>query len=147
MNELWRNKDFGKRRYFTVLKQNHSQGWQFWICKLYSQFWYACLKYLTWKSLPYGVCGWFQCPLESWWIDGDTNNEGLKLANSFFWSRLDPTYTYFRDNCNPTCIYFILTDQPNLITSCGVRPSLDLYCKHQITSCNLNFKIPFVTTL
>ena len=27
--------------------------------------------------------GDFNAQSESWWIDGDTNNEGLKLANTF----------------------------------------------------------------
>ena len=93
--------------------------------------------------------GVFNAQSESWWIDGDTNNEGLKLANTF--SDLDMTQlisepTHFRDNCNPTCIDLILTDQPNPITSCGVRPSLlDPYSKHQITFCNLNMTMAIMT--
>ena len=47
-----------------------------------------------------------------------------------------------RDNCQPTCIDLILTDQPNLVLDSGVRPSLDQTVKHQITYCKVNYKIP-----
>ena len=53
----------------------------------------------------------------------------------------EPTH-FFRDDCLPSCIDIILTDQPNLVTNSGVRPSLDPAVKHHITYCKLNFKIP-----
>ena len=53
----------------------------------------------------------------------------------------EPTH-FFRDDCAPSCIDIILTDQPNLVMSSGVRPSLDPTVKHQMTFCKLNFKIP-----
>ena len=89
--------------------------------------------------------GDFNAHSDSWWIDGDANIEGFKLANTFsnlVLTQIISEPTHFRHNCNPTCIDLTLTDQPNLITSCRVRPFLDPYCKHQITFCNLNFKIP-----
>ena len=50
--------------------------------------------------------------------------------------------THFRENCQPTCIDLIVTDQPNLVLDSGVRPSLDPMCRHQITFCKTNFSIP-----
>ena len=81
-----------------------------------------------------------------WYPDGDTNAEGVKLDELFSSLNLtqlinEPTH-FFRDDCAPSCIDIILTDQPNLVMSSGVRPSLDPTVKHQMTFCKLNFKIP-----
>ena len=83
---------------------------------------------------------------QAWYPEGDTNAEGMKLEELFSNLGLhqvinEPTH-FFRDDCVPSCIDIILTNQPNLIMSCGVRPSLDPTVKHQITFCKLNFKIP-----
>ena len=53
----------------------------------------------------------------------------------------EPTH-FFRDDCAPSCIDLMVTDQPNIVLNCGVRPSLDNTVKHQITFCKINFKIP-----
>ena len=83
---------------------------------------------------------------QEWYPEGDTNAEGIKLDELF--SKLglsqiidEPTH-FFRDDCAPSCIDIILTDQPNLVLDSGVRPSLDPAVKHHITFCKLNFKIP-----
>ena len=83
---------------------------------------------------------------QAWYADGDTNAEGTALNDLF--SNLDlhqlidePTH-FFNDHSNPSCIDLILTDQPNLVTESGVRPSLDPVVRHQMTYCKLNFKIP-----
>ena len=83
---------------------------------------------------------------QAWYPEGDTNAEGVKLDELFSDLNLnqiidEPTH-YFRDDCTPSCIDIILTDQPNLVMSSGVRPSLDPTVKHQIVFCKLNFKIP-----
>ena len=80
-----------------------------------------------------------------WWSEGDSTPEGIKLENIF--SDLNLTQiisepTHFRDNCLPSCIDLILSDQPNIVLDSGVRPSLDPTCKHQITFCKINFSIP-----
>ena len=80
-----------------------------------------------------------------WWSEGASNDEGNHLDNLF--SDLNLTQiisepTHFRDNCLPSCIDLIITDQPNLVLDSGVRPSLDPLCKHQITFCKTNFSIP-----
>ena len=40
-----------------------------------------------------------------------------------------------------SCIDLIFTDQPNLVTDCGIHPSLHPNCHHQIIYCKLNLKI------
>ena len=83
---------------------------------------------------------------QAWYPEGDTNAVGMKLEEMFSNLSLhqiinEPTH-FFRDDCLPSCIDIILSDQPNLIMNSGVRPSLDPAVKHQITFCKLNFKIP-----
>jgi len=53
----------------------------------------------------------------------------------------EPTH-FMREECKPSCIDLILTDQPNVVMDSGVRPSLDPTVKHQITFCKINFKFP-----
>ena len=84
---------------------------------------------------------------QMWYPDGDTNAEGTlldDLFNSLSLKQLisEPATHYFRDDCRPSCIDLILTDQPNLIIESGVRSFLDPTVKHQIIFCKFNFKIP-----
>ena len=81
----------------------------------------------------------------NWWSEGDSTQEGIQLENLF--SDLTLTQiisepTHFRENCLPSSIDLIISDQPKLVLDSGVRPSLDPTCKHQITFCKINFKIP-----
>lgn len=104
--------------------------------------------YLKIKSEnPYMMlfAGDFNAHSHTWWSEGDNNYEGIHLANMI--SDLNMTQiisepTHFRENSKPSCIDLIISDQPNLILDSGVRPSLDPSCKHQITFCKINFKIP-----
>ena len=96
---------------------------------------------------PYTIlyAGDFNAHSLNWWSQGDSTNEGIQLDNLF--SDLNLTQiisepTHFRENCLPSCIDLILSDQPNLVLNSGVRPSLDPTCKHQITFCKINFSIP-----
>ena len=66
-----------------------------------------------------------------------------ELFNSLDLTQLINEPTHFRENCRPACIDLILTDQLNIVTNYGVRPSLDPTVKHQITYCNLNLSIPY----
>ena len=80
-----------------------------------------------------------------WWPDGDTTHECMEIENlltSLDLSQLISEPTNFEPNKNPSCIDLIITDQPNLILSCGTRASLDSYCHHQIIYCKVNFRIP-----
>ena len=81
----------------------------------------------------------------NWWSQGDNTQEGIQLDNLF--SDLNLTQivsepTHFRENCHPSCIDVIISDQPNLVLNSGLRPSLDSACKHHITFCKINFAIP-----
>ena len=100
------------------------------------------------EEKPYAIffAGDFNGHSQAWWPEGDTNPEGALLDNMFSELNLtqlisEPTH-FFRDDCNPSCIDLILTDQPNIVLDSGVRPSLDPTVKHQITFCKINFKIP-----
>ena len=42
-----------------------------------------------------------------------------------------------------SCIDLIFTDQPHLVTDCGIYASLHLSCHHQIACCKLNLKITY----
>ena len=81
----------------------------------------------------------------NWWPEGDNNSEGIQLDNSFSdlnLTQLISELPHFREHCTPSCIDLILSNQPNIVLESGVRPSLDPTCKHQITFCKINFKIP-----
>ena len=84
---------------------------------------------------PYTILftGDFNAHLLNWWSQGDNTQEGIQLDNLF--SDLNLTQivsepTHFMENCHPSCIDLIICDQPNLLPSSGVRPSLDPTCKH-----------------
>ena len=92
--------------------------------------------------------GDFNAQSDQWWVEGGSNNQGSKLNILFSelgLSQLISEPTHFRENCNPTCIDLIVCDQPNLVVDCGVRPSLDETCKHQITYCSFATKIPKIS--
>ena len=89
--------------------------------------------------------GDFNAHSQNWWPDGNTNNEGIAIDNLS--SALDLNQiicepTNFEEKKNPSCIDLIFCDQPNIIVDSGVRSSLDPFCKHQITYCNINFNMP-----
>ena len=56
-----------------------------------------------------------------------------------FKQRISEPTLFFRDDCKPSCIDVILTDQPNLVLNSGVCPSLAYSVKHQITYCKIKF--------
>ena len=100
------------------------------------------------KENPYAMffTGDFNGHTQAWYPKGDTNTEGILLDNLFSTLNLtqlisEPTH-FFRDDCEPSCIDLIVTDQPNLVLDSGVRPSLDPTVKHQMIFCKINFKIP-----
>ena len=80
-----------------------------------------------------------------WWPEGDSNNEGPQL--NILFSELGLTQlisepTHFPEHCQPSCIDFLICDQPNLVIDSGVRSSLDKTCKHQITFYKFSIKSP-----
>ena len=92
-------------------------------------------------------CWWSKLsPAVQWYPDGDTNAEGVlldKLFSDLDLSQLisEPTH-FFRDDCKPSCIALVVTDQPNIVLNSAVRPSPDPTVKHQIAFCKINFKVP-----
>ena len=136
-----------KKIFFTVLYRNphdkvHSSEFNLFISNLEN-------LYLKIKDAnPYAVffTSDFNGHSQSWYPEGDTTAEGAQLDNLFSELNLsqiitEPTH-FFRDDCRPSCIDLIVTDQPNIVLDSGVRSSLDLTVKHQIVFCKINFKIP-----
>ena len=92
------------------------------------------------------LTGDFNAHSQAWYSGGDTNAEGILLDDLFSNLNMtqlicEPTH-FFRDDCKPSCIDLIVTDQPNLVLNSGVRPSPDPVVRHQVTFCKINFKIP-----
>ena len=100
---------------------------------------------------PYAMffTGDFNGHSQSWYPEGNSTAEGVELDTLFSDLNLTQLISeathFFRDDCKPSCIDLIVTDQPNLVLESGVRPSLDKTVKHQITFCKMNFKIPPLT--
>ena len=139
---------FGRKKiFFTVFYRNPehkagSQGFEDFLINFENTYEKIC------SESPYATffTGDSNGHTQEWYPEGDTNAEGIKLDELFSKLSLsqiidEPTH-FFRDDCAPSCIDIILTDQPNLVLDSGVRPSLDPAVKHYITFCKLNFKIP-----
>ena len=138
---------FGRKKiFFTVLYRNPIQKAETpEFFDFITNFENLVLQIKSEKPYVMLFAGDFNAHSQTWWTDGDTNNEGMQLANLFYdldLTQLISEPTHFRDQCNPSCIDLIVRDQPNLVLDSGVRPSLDPTCKHQIIFCKLNFKIP-----
>ena len=78
------------------------------------------------------ICSLLGTSIDSqmWYPDGDTSTEGFLLEDLFTSLNLtqiitEPTH-FFRDDCTPSRIDMVVTDQPNLVLDSGVRPSIDL---------------------
>ena len=84
------------------------------------------------------IAGDFNGHSQQWWPEGNSTKEGIaieSLTSNLGLTQLITEATNFQDNCNPSCIDLFFTDQPNLVIESGVRPSIDPFCKHQITYC------------
>ena len=89
--------------------------------------------------------GDLNCHSQALYPDGDTNAEGVLLDDRFSDQNLsqlisEPTHL-FRDDCKPSCIDLVVTDQPNIVLNSGVRASPDPTVRHQITFRKINFKV------
>ena len=135
-----------KKIFFTVLYRNpiyKSDSPEF--ANFVHNFEQLYVNILNEKPYTMLFVGDFNAHSINWWPERDNTSEGIQLDNVF--SDLNLTQlisepTHFREHCNPSCIDLILSNQPNIVLECGVRPSLDPTCKHQITFCKINFKIP-----
>ena len=89
--------------------------------------------------------GDFNAHSQLWYPDGISTPEGEGIENFILSQGLHQIIsepTHFVPNKNPTCIDFIITDQPNLILDSGTRSSPDNFCHHQIIYCKANFCLP-----
>ena len=91
------------------------------------------------KTYALFFTGGFNAKSLSWWSEGVTTDDLFSKLNL---TQIISEPTHFHENCLPSCIDLIVTDQPNLVLDSGVRPSLDPMCKHQISFCKINFSIP-----
>ena len=91
------------------------------------------------------ILGDFNGRSKSWWQDDINNDEGTKIDALTSYHGLhqlisEPTHILANSS---SCIDLIFTDQPNLVTDCGVHPSLHPNCHHQIIYCKLNLNIVY----
>ena len=121
-----------KRIFFTVLYRNpankaDSPEFDHFLEKLNNLF----VKIKNENPYAMFLTGDFNGHTQAWYPDGDTNAEGIILDNFFTELNLtqlisEPTH-FFRDDCKPSCIDLIVTDQPNLVlNSSSINRS---YCK------------------
>ena len=87
----------------------------------------------------------FNARSKSWWQYDVTSSEGTKIDDLTSYHGLhqlisQPTHILANSS---SCIDLIFTDQPNLVTDCGIHPSLHPNCHHQIIYCKLNLKIVY----
>lgn len=91
------------------------------------------------------IAGDFNGHCKQWWPEGDSNAEGIaidSLTSNLGLCQLITEPTNIQDNSMASCIDLFFCDQPNLVIESGIKPSLDLCCKHQITFGKLNYLIP-----
>ena len=89
------------------------------------------------------VLGDFNAKLSSWKTDDNDTLEGIcinDLTSSYGLTQMisDPTHIL---PTSSSCIDLIFCNQTNMVTNCGVLPSLHTSCHHQIIYANLNFNI------
>ena len=93
------------------------------------------------------VCGDFNAHSKDWWHGDKTDNFGVEiqhLLNQTGMTQLVKHPTYITNNSR-TCIDLVCTDQPNLVLTNEIHPSLHKFCHHQINSTKFNLKCPPAT--
>ena len=91
------------------------------------------------------VTGDFNARNSSWWKNNCVTREGNKIKSltcSYGLSQLISDSTHILQNSS-SCINLIFTNQPNLVTDCGLHLSLHPNCHHQIVFSKLNLKIKY----
>ena len=89
------------------------------------------------------LLGDFNARSKSWWVHNITNNEGTQIESisslyGFFQLISEPPHILQNSS---SCIYFIFTDQPNLVINSGIKPSIHENCLHQITYAKFNLQM------
>ena len=95
---------------------------------------------------PYCIVhlGDFNAHNSHWWQGDSTDNPGDFLEGIFDDSDLHQLVnepTHFSGN-SATCIDLVVTNQPNLINECSIKPSLHTTCHHQINHVEININNP-----
>ena len=91
------------------------------------------------------LVGDFNAKLSLWKPDDPDCIEGIEISamtSSYGLTQIISETTHILPNSS-SCIDLIFTNQPNMITSRGVLPSLHPNCHHQIIYAKVNFKIFF----
>ena len=89
------------------------------------------------------ILGDFNAKLSSWSSNDIDTLEGISindLTTSYGLTQLISDPTHILPNSS-SCIDLIFCNQTNIVTNCGVLPSLHPNCHHQITFANLNFNV------
>ena len=95
---------------------------------------------------PYLVVhlGDFNAHNTHWWQGDSTDNPGNLLESVFDdldLHQLVNEPTHFSGNA-ATCIDLVVTNQPNIINDCSIKPSLHTTCHHQINHIEVNINNP-----
>ena len=95
---------------------------------------------------PYCIvtCGDYNARHSGWWNGDKTNRFGTSIQKLFADHLLiqivnQPTHI---TQTSRSCIDLVATDQPNLILSNEIHPSLHTNCHHQINFIKMNLKLP-----
>ena len=94
---------------------------------------------------PYCIltCGDFNAHSREWWGDktDDYGRAIQKLFDDHLLKQIVNKPTYITQKAR-TCIDLVATDQPNLILTNEIHPSLHTNCHHQINYVKMNLKFP-----
>ena len=91
------------------------------------------------------ILGDFNARSYSWWSEDILSVEGNhidSLTSMFGLHQVISGPTHILSQSS-SCIDLIFTDQPHLVTDCGIHASLHPDCHHQITYYKLNIKITY----
>ena len=91
------------------------------------------------------IVGDFNAKLSIWNPTDPDSIEGIEISamtSSYGLTQIISEATHILPNSS-SCIDLLFTNQPNMITSSGVLPSIHPNCHHQIIYANINFKIFF----
>ena len=89
------------------------------------------------------ILGDFNAKLSSWRTDDSDTFEGISIndvTTSYGLTQMISEPTHILPNSS-SCIDLIFCNQTNMITNCGVIPSLHQNCHHQLTFANLDFNV------
>ena len=90
------------------------------------------------------ILGHFNPRSSTWWSSDITNVNGTLVDSltTHGFKQLISDATHILPQ-STSCIDLIFTDQVNYVIDCGIHPSLNKNCHHQITFCNLNLKVEY----